>query len=87
MNNTQNTIMTTIHRLIATLLLGAAPLAQAATPIVVDNSASSFTTTGTWTPSTVVPGYEGANYLTHPANGSPPGAIVMDKAEVAFPKY
>ena len=84
MNNIKNMILITTRQLIAAILLGTAPLAQAATPIVVDNSAPSFTTTGTWTPSTVVPGYEGANYLTHPANGSPPGAIVVDNTDAGF---
>ncbi|MBY0266581.1 MAG: DUF2778 domain-containing protein [Burkholderiales bacterium] len=80
--------MTIIHRFLNGLLIGILPglisITQAATPIVVDNTASSFTTTGTWTPSTVVPGYEGANYLTHPANGSPPGAIVVDNTDTGF---
>ena len=58
--------------------------AHAASPIVIDNGATQFSTIGTWPISTTVPGYEGANYQTHEAQGSPPGAIVVDDTDAGF---
>jgi hypothetical protein len=52
--------------------------------VVVDNGSAGFTVTGTWSASTAVAGYLGANYATHEANGVPPGAIAVDNSDPGF---
>ncbi len=84
MNNHKPMIMTTTRHLLAAALLGTALLAQAATPVVIDNTDAGFSVIGTWPASTSVTGYQGSNYQNHEANGSPPGAIVVDNTDAGF---
>jgi RHS repeat-associated protein len=46
------------------------------TEVLLDNIPSSFSTTGTWSPSTAVAGFQGANYQTHAASDGPVGTVV-----------
>ena len=74
---------------IVALLLGlwvllAAGGVHAQAPVVIDNGTAQFSTVGTWPTSTVVPGFEGANYQYHEANGAPPGALVVDNTDPGF---
>ncbi|MGV3627451.1 MAG: RHS repeat-associated core domain-containing protein [Betaproteobacteria bacterium] len=70
--------------LIAALLLGAVSLPHAATTVIIDNTDAGFSVIGTWPASTTVTGYQGTNYQTHVANGSPPGTIVVDNTDAGF---
>jgi len=60
--------------------------AQAATPPeqTIDNAGTGFTTTGTWTASTSVAGYLGANHLTHAPGADAVGAVVVDNTDAGF---
>ncbi len=78
-------------RLFPRLLVAAAFLAftvmgsvQAASPIVIDNGAAQFSTTGAWPVSTAVTGFEGANYQTHEANGPSPSGLFVDNTDSGF---
>jgi hypothetical protein len=51
-----------------TVTVTSTPTAQAS-PIVVDNTSSGFSTTGSWTVSTQNPGYYGTNYLSDGGTG------------------
>lgn len=84
MNNNKHMIMTTTRSLLTAALLGTAFLAQAASPVVIDNTDAGFSVIGTWPTSTAVTGYQGSNYQNHEANGSPPGAIVVDNTDAGF---
>ncbi|HQZ87086.1 MAG TPA: RHS repeat-associated core domain-containing protein, partial [Actinomycetota bacterium] len=55
-----------------------------AADLVVDNSDSGFSVVGDWPVSTVVAGYQGANYQTHMANGPVPGALTVDNQDTGF---
>lgn len=74
----------TAGALVFGLWLLATGVVCAQSPVVIDNGAAEFTTIGTWPTSTVVPGFEGANYQTHEAQGNPPGAVVVDNADPGF---
>ncbi|MGH8746063.1 MAG: hypothetical protein ACREUK_06185, partial [Burkholderiales bacterium] len=39
---------------------------------------------GTWPSSTSTPGYYGADYQTHEANGAPPAGLVVDNSDAGF---
>lgn len=71
--------------------LGDAPLALVkpgtaggGSEIVVDNTDTGFSVTGTWPASTAVAGFLGANYQAHEPNGVPPGALVVDNTDPGF---
>ena len=60
--------------------------AQPAAPVeqVIDNGGAGFAITGTWTASTAVAGYHGANYLAHAPGADALGALVVDNADAGY---
>ena len=52
--------------------------------LILDNTDTGVTTTGTWSASTTGSGYEGTDYLTHATSGLPAGGMTIDNGDANF---
>ncbi|MBN1378392.1 MAG: RHS domain-containing protein, partial [Gammaproteobacteria bacterium] len=66
------------------VMISASQSSGSGAEFIIDNSDAGFSTTGDWSGSTAITGYQGSNYQYLAANDVPPGTLQIDNGATGF---